>query len=107
MAIPVFIGCSVSQINLFVDKYLAFSLALESVAALNYDNTLNGMIAAFSIIILATMIYPKHTQANATDNIDRLDELVQAGFNLIFSLPISICAMIYNDEIVQIIFERG
>lgn len=109
MAIPVFLGNSVYQINLFVDKYLASELQEGSVAALNYANILNTMIMALTVSILTTIIYPRLAQANALDDTNRASRLIQSGVNLIIiiALPFSLGAIIYSEQIVQIIFERG
>lgn len=109
MAIPVFLGTSVFQINLFVDKYLASGLQEGSVAALNYANILNTMIMALTVSILTTIIYPRLAQANALEDNTRFSELVQTGINLIIiiALPFSLGAIVYSNQIVQIIFERG
>lgn len=109
LAIPVFLGSSASQINLFIDKYLASNLAEGSIAALNYAATLNTTITSLTVGILITMIYPKLAQANATENKARFVELVQSVFNLIIiiTLPFSLGAMIYCNQIVQIVLERG
>lgn len=109
LAIPVFIGSTVTQINLFVDKYLASGLVVGSVSALNYASTLNTMIMSISVTVLATMIYPRLAQAQSMEAQDRFSNLVQTGFNLtiIVALPFSLGAMVYSDEIVQVIFERG
>lgn len=109
LAIPAFIGSSTSQINSFVDKYLASGLAEGSIAALNYASTLNAMITSFTITVLSSMIYPRLAQASATDDDNRFAQLAQSGLTLIImiALPFSIGAMLYSNEIVQIMFERG
>lgn len=109
MAIPVFVGSSISQISIFVDKTLASRLPEGSVAALNYASLLNTMVMALTITILTTLIYPKLTQAKSLEEDERFSEIFDAGFTLIFmlALPLSIGAMLYNEPIVQIVYERG
>lgn len=109
LALPVFIGSSVSQINLFVDKYLASALPEGSVSALNYATILNNMVMGFTVTIITTMIYPRMTRAGAENDEERFNMLIQKGLNLIIiiSLPFALGAVMYHEQIVQVIFERG
>ncbi len=109
LAIPVFIGHTTAQINMFVDKYLASGLVTGSVSALNYGNLLNSMIMTLSTSVLNTIIYPKIAKANASDKHDSVVALSQTGVSLsvLIALPFSIGAVLYSNEIVQIVFERG
>jgi len=109
LAIPVFIGSSISQISIFVDKTLASGLVVGSVGALNYANLLNGMIMTLSVTILTTIIYPRLAQANSLEDYTRFSDIVEKGFALIvmISLPFSLGAMVYSRQVVQIVYERG
>jgi len=109
MALPVFIGSSIQQINTFVDKTLASGLKEGSVAALNYANLLNMLIIGLTVTIMTTVIYPKLAKAGARENIEQFNEIASKGFSLmvIIALPFSLGAMLYSAQIVQIVYERG
>ncbi len=109
LAIPVFIGHCGYQINMFVDKYLASSLVEGSVSALNYGNLLNGLIMTLSTSVLNTIIYPKIAQSSASNKRDSVIAMSQTGVNLsvMIALPFAMGAIVYSNEIVQIVFERG
>jgi putative peptidoglycan lipid II flippase len=109
LSIPVFIGSYISQINVFVDKTLASKLQVGSIAALNYGHLLIGIITGMTISIIMIVIYPKMTQAYSLRKDDYFNEIVSSGFNLILiiTMPCSIGAMLYSEEIVQIVYERG
>lgn len=109
LAVPVFIGSSINQINLFVDKTLASSLIEGSISALNYASLLNSMAMAMTASILATIIYPKLSKANSLNDYLRYSQVLSIGLNiiLIVTLPFSLGAILYNQQIVQIIYERG
>lgn len=109
LSLPVFFGSSINQINIFVDKALASRLQVGSVAALNYGDLLVGLITGLTVTIMMTVIYPKMTQAQSADNYKRFNEIVSSGFNLIciITIPCSLGAMLYSEQIVQIIYERG
>ncbi|HZK02186.1 MAG TPA: lipid II flippase MurJ, partial [Anaerovoracaceae bacterium] len=65
LALPVFLGSTVNQINSFVDKMLASELVEGSVSALNYGNLLTNMITALTITVIITIIYPRLTRFTA------------------------------------------
>lgn len=109
LALPVFIGSSINQVNTFVDKMLASGLPEGSVAALNYSHLLIGLITAFSISAINTIIYPRLTQAVARGDMERFSSSVATGINIIviIAVPFSLGAMLYSDTFVQIVYERG
>lgn len=109
LSLPVFVGSSVAQINLFVDKTLASGLPEGSVSALNYGNLLVALISGITISIMTTIIYPKLTQASAVNDAKRITNIVETGINLILmvAIPCTLGAMLYSKQIVQIVYERG
>ncbi|MBR6501476.1 MAG: polysaccharide biosynthesis C-terminal domain-containing protein, partial [Firmicutes bacterium] len=109
LALPIFIGGSVSQINAFVDKTLASGLAEGTVAALNYANLITGMIQMLTATILVTLIYPKLTQAHALEDYDRVNGIMERGTSLVFIIaaPCTLGAMMYSAPVIQAVYERG
>lgn len=109
LAIPVFIGSTVNQINSFVDKMLASGLSEGSVSALNYGYLLINMITALTVTVIITIIYPRLTRSTAASDYLRFNESIGTGMNiiLIISLPCSLGAMLYSNPAVQLIYERG
>lgn len=109
LGIPVFIGSGMGQINVFVDKALASGLPEGSIAALNYANILNTLVMGLSVTVLATIIYPKLTRAIAQEQFSQFGIIMQKGLAIavMIALPFSLGSMIYSEEIVQIVFERG
>lgn len=109
LAIPTFIGSYMLYLNQFVDKTIASGLKVGSISALNYASLLNNMIMGITITILTTMIYPKLTKANSLQQYDRFNSIISTGLNLVvlIALPCSLGAMIYNDQLIQLVYERG
>lgn len=109
LALPVFIGGSINQINAFVDRMLASGLPEGSIAALNYGNLIVSMINMMTVTILVTIIYPKMTQANAQEDYDRLGKIAERGINLtmLVALPCTLGAMVYSEQVIQVVYERG
>lgn len=109
MAVPVFIGSSAAQINIFVDKTLASRLEVGSVSALNYSNIIMTLITGLTVTILATMAYPKLAKANAMKDHERFHSIFNMGVNLILiiSIPLTLGTMVFHKQIIQLVYERG
>jgi putative peptidoglycan lipid II flippase len=109
MAIPVFIGSYILQINSFVDKTLASGLPEGSVAALNYGMILITLITGLTVTLLVTLIYPKITKAFTLDSLDEFNNIVEKGTSIIaiITIPFSMGILAFSDEVVQIVYERG
>lgn len=109
LAFPAFVGGYMLYINQFVDKMIASSLVEGSISALNYAALLNNMIMGVTITILSTIIYPKLTKANSLEQYDNFNKLIDSGLNvlIIIAVPCSLGAMVYNYQIIQIVYERG
>lgn len=109
MAIPVFIGAYILQINAFVDKTLASGLPEGSVAALNYGMILITLITGLTVSLLVTLIYPKITKAYTLGDFKAYNNIIEKGTNIIaiITIPFSMGILAFSDELVQIVYERG
>ena len=109
LAVPIFIGGSVNQINTMIDSSLASGLSAGSVSALYYGNLLVGFISAMTATVLLTMLYPRMNQAFVTEDYDRIGALAERSINLIvmISVPLTMGVMAYSSSITKIIYERG
>lgn len=109
LSLPVFIGSGINQINVFVDKTLAAGLQEGSVSALNYAYILTTLIISLTSAIIVTIIYPKMSRAQALEDYNSFNNMLSAGFDLvcIITVPCSIGAIIYSNEVVQVVYERG
>lgn len=109
LALPTFIGGYVAQINTYVDKMLASGLPEGSVAALNYALLIVSLVSGLTVSIISTITFPKLNQARAAGNQEYYNEMFSKSFNLIFiiSVPFALGAMVFSEEVVQVIYERG
>lgn len=109
MAIPVFVGSYILQINTFVDKTLASSLQEGSIAALNYGMILISFITGMTVTLLVTLIYPKITKACTLQDWDGFNRIVSQGIKyiIIIAVPFSMGILVFSKEVVQVIYERG
>lgn len=109
LALPVFLGSSVSQINLFVDKTLASGLTEGSASALNYANLVVTLISGLTVTILTTVTYPKLNQAKAQQEMGKFNDILSTGINLILivTIPFTLGSILFHNQVVQVIYERG
>lgn len=109
LAVPVFIGSSVSAINNFVDKMLASGLPEGSMAALNYGSVLVVVIIGMSTSVVATLTYPKITKAVTNGDWKSFNLLGQKSIaiTLMFCIPLCLGAIAFSSRIIQVLYERG
>lgn len=109
LALPVFIGGSVNQINTLVDKTLASGLDGGSVSALNYGNLIVGVISAMTVTVMVTMLYPRMNQAFTLGDYDRIGSIAERSINLIvlITVPCTFGCMLFAKPAIRLIYERG
>ena len=109
LALPIFIGGNVAQINTFVDRMLASGLVQGSVSALTYSNEIINAIVMLTVTILVTIIYPKLNQAFAQGDRTSVGTLTEKGINVLalLAVPLSIGAMVYAQPVIRLVYEHG
>jgi putative peptidoglycan lipid II flippase len=109
LAVPVFIGGFANTIGDFVDKTLASSLVVGSVAALNYGLQIIRLVNGLTIAIISTLIYPKLNQARSCDDRERFNYVVSSGITIVImiTIPCALGAMLFDGQIIQVVYERG
>ena len=109
LALPVFLGGSVAQINTFVDRMLASGLPEGSVSVLTYGNEIINSIVMLTVTILVTIIYPKLNQAFAQGDRLQVGTLTERGITVLalLAVPISMGAMLYAQPVIRIVYEHG
>lgn len=109
LALPVFIGGSVNQINTFIDRILASGFESGSVSALNYGNLIVGVICSLTTTVIITIVYPKLNNAFAIKQYERIENLTEGAINLfaLICIPFTLGAMVYANPVIQVIYERG
>ncbi len=109
LAVPVFIGSYILQINSFVDKALASRLPEGSVSALNYGMLLITLITGLTVSLLVTLIYPKLARANTHENAPLFNAMVEKGVSLtgIITIPFTFGILLFGRQAVQVVYERG
>ncbi len=109
LAVPVFIGSSLNEINIFIDRILASNLGQGTVSALNYGVLFSNVVTSFTVIVFVTILYPRLVQAITFGEYDKVSNIMDKGINLIILIltPIMMGSMLYSNQIVQVVYERG
>jgi putative peptidoglycan lipid II flippase len=109
MAMPIFIGNSVSQISSVIDSTLASGLNPGNVASLSYSSLIIGLASGLTATVIATIIYPKMSQSFAQGDEKRFSELFTNGLTitLMLGIPLTIASILYGGPVIQIVYERG
>ncbi len=109
LALPIFLGGYVTQINISIDRILASTLATGSVSSMNYANQIINAVSALTITIFVTMLYPRLNKAFVQQDFAHMSELSEGGIRLIglLAMPFSLGMIFYARPVIAFVFERG
>lgn len=109
LMLPLIVGSSINQINVFVDRTMASRLAEGGISALNYADKVNSYPVGLFAMPIGTAMYPAISRMAAEKDMPgfkkSLSEAVTSA-NL-FMVPSMIGAMIFATPIVSLLFGRG
>lgn len=105
--IPTFISFGIIQINETIDKMIASNLGDGAIGALNYGLMLRTVVFSIIVTSIITVVYPLLLKIK--DNKEEFNKTLNNNFKLIILLmiPVTILMILFNKEIVNIIFLRG
>ncbi len=109
IVLPLIIGSSINQINVFVDRTMASRLAVGGISALNYADKVNSFPLGLFALPIATALYPAISQMAAEKDMPRFKKSLSEAVTSInlFMLPSMIGAMVFATPIVSLLFGRG
>lgn len=109
LALPIFFGNSIIQINNIVDKFLCSSLSEGSLSALSYALTLDSLVVSVFVMSLSTILYPMLTADAASGNMSNYGKNIMQSIIVLclILVPISFITVISSEDIVKIVFGRG
>jgi putative peptidoglycan lipid II flippase len=109
LIIPVMIGAGVNSLNVVVDKTIASSLRTGSVSALDFAQKLVVFLNTIITSSILTVTYPLIANKRNSGDCQVLIEYVKKTiiYTLLLLMPISIGAIIYNQDIIKIVYMRG
>lgn len=109
LAIPVFVSTAVLPINNLVSMWLASSMENNALSAMDYAYNLYAVISGIFTYAIGNIIFPEMSRASAnSDKVAYKDIIVKALRMMSYVLiPLSVGIIIYRQDIVSVIYERG
>jgi putative peptidoglycan lipid II flippase len=109
LIIPVFIGLSVTQLNLFVSQNLASSLTPGLVAALRTAQRLMQLPIGIFAIAIAVAVFPTLTEQAARKEKDSFKTTMSLGIRsvIFITMPAAAGLIALGVPIVRLLFEQG
>ena len=109
LIIPVIIGAGANSLNMVVDKYIALKFPDGSVSALDYAQKLIVFVNTIITTSVTSIVYP--LMANMRSNEDKIGFLNILKKSILYLalllIPITIGVIIFNKDIIRIVYERG
>ena len=109
LSLPILISSLAVRLNAFFDRMLASGFEAGSISALRYGHLVVNLISAFSYSIVGTIVYPNFNKLAAQEKYEELGKAAHDGNHYCFmlTLPLAIGGMIFSNQIISLIYERG
>ncbi len=109
LAGPLTIGYAIHHIIWFVDRAMATTLGIGSVATLNYGYRLALVVGQLSGLAVSTAVFPRLSeQVSAKDDAGLRSSLSDSlGFVWMIGLPATCALVILREPVVQVLYEHG
>lgn len=109
LIIPVIIGAGANSLNMVVDKNIASSLDVGSISALDYAQKLIIFINSIITTSIASVVYPMMANMRNNDDTNGFIEILRKSivYLAILLIPITVGIIIFDREIVEIVYARG
>ncbi|MCR6544949.1 murein biosynthesis integral membrane protein MurJ [Dehalobacterium formicoaceticum] len=107
LMVPVLIGLSISQINLFVNQNLASSLPAGGIAALNTAQRLMQLPVGIFAIAIAVAVFPTLTEQAAKREREAFKKTFSLGLRsvIFITLPCAVGLAVLRVPIIRFMFE--
>ncbi|MCD6461060.1 murein biosynthesis integral membrane protein MurJ [bacterium] len=108
LMLPAVLGLSINQINLMVDRFLAFKIGAGIASSLYYSNRLIQLPIGVFGVALATVSFPLLTHHSASGNMDDFKKVLSNVLKISFriALPATIGLLLLAYPITRMIFEH-
>lgn len=105
----VLVTTGIEQLNTLIDKMMASGLSTGSVSSLNYGNKLVNAFNGLFTSTISTILYPTMSKLVAEEKKEELKKIIENTIIIvaIIVIPISMLMILFKEEIVSIVFQRG
>ncbi len=109
LILPTLLGLSVTQVNLFVNTFLASFLSMGSVSYLYYGMRLIHFPLGIFAVALSTVLLPTLSSQAAKGDLPALGRSFSFGLRLVFfiTFPALLGLILFRTPIVHLLFEHG
>ncbi|OQY28108.1 MAG: murein biosynthesis integral membrane protein MurJ [Candidatus Cloacimonetes bacterium 4572_55] len=109
LTVPGLFALSVTQINIFVDTFLASLLQQGSIAALEYANRLMQLPLGLFAVSVTTAILPKLSEQAAQDDQEGMQSTLTYSLRMIFliMIPSTIGLIVLREPLIKLLYQRG
>ncbi len=109
LMIPVLVGLSVVQINLFVTQNLASSVGEGMISALNLAQKIMNLPIGIFAVAIATAVFPTLTALTARGDMRKFRSTNSMGLRAIFlvTIPASAGLVALGEPLIKLLFEQG
>ncbi|PKM77552.1 MAG: murein biosynthesis integral membrane protein MurJ [Firmicutes bacterium HGW-Firmicutes-15] len=106
---PILLGNSILQLCMIIDRSFATHLEEGTTAALGFGSNLFVTITSIFIVAMSTVIFPRLSQYCLDGDNVRIRSLLNNIFKILLFilLPYLVLVLVYNQEIVALVYERG
>jgi len=109
ISIPVFLGISVNEINVLIDRTIASQVTVGGISALSYASRLNLFIQGIFVLSLTTVIFPTISKMVANDDMSGLKGILSktiSSVNLLI-FPMTFAVVVLSKPIISIFYGHG
>ncbi|GEM_PF-2052468 len=109
LALPVFFGYSVDQINLLVNSIISSNLMEGSLSAINYAQRLQLTITGVISTAIITVVYPLLSELTATKDKERFKSISYKSLSSIFIVivPLALFLAFNSETVIKLVYYRG
>jgi len=109
LIIPVIVGAGANSLNMVVDKYIASYLEVGSVSALDYAQKLILFINTIITTSVTSVVYPLMANMLHSDDKSGFINILKKSilYLAIVLIPITIGVIIFDKDIVKVVYARG
>ena len=109
LSIPIFISTAVLPINNLVSTRLASGMGESAISALEYAYKLYIVISGVFTYAIGNIIFPELSRASSEENKEEFKNIITKAIRLLsfILIPLTFGIMIYREDIVSVMYERG
>lgn len=106
---PMIITVIFQELNVAVDKNVASGIIIGAISSINYSNRVIGIIYGIFSVSIMTILYSKFNELIINNKKEEVFKLLMKWLIIVLmvTLPVTMISVIFNTEIISILFGRG